>query len=262
VLIFIILFQQLHINDNKSYGWELNNNILFIQKGIGGEAPDSFSFFSVHLKQLFMEPITHQIDLITWERLSDGNENAFRIVVHAFNRRWMNYVVNLLKSETDARDVLQESWVKVWLAREQLKGMEKPEAWINTILTNSAYDYLRTQARRGKLNSKVSLTEKQDVSEFWKELDTKSMQDTIEEAVDQLPARQREIFRLARLEGYTRKQIAGKLGLSENTVRNHLSEALSTIQEFLKSRDALLVPITIWLTIESSLSLTTAIVFN
>ncbi|MBO9571594.1 MAG: RNA polymerase sigma factor [Chitinophagaceae bacterium] len=200
-----------------------------------------------------MESTTHQIDLLTWERLSNGDEEAFRLVVNKFNRQWFPYAVKLLKNDADARDVLQEAWVKVWLKRDQLASMERPDAWIHTILTNTAYDYLRAQARRGNLHKAMPLTDHLNVNEFWKEHDSKAMQDAMDKAVDQLPARQREIFRMARLEGYTRKQIAEKLEVSENTVRNHLSEAMTTIQEFMKSRDTLLVPLSIWLIIESSL---------
>jgi RNA polymerase sigma factor (sigma-70 family) len=196
----------------------------------------------------------YHIDLITWRQLSNGDEEAFRRIVHIISSQWIPYIANLVKSDTDAYDIMQEVWVKVWLQKEELSTLEQPAAWVTSLINYTSYDFMRARARRSNLYNKMPEQEEGDMQEFQSVLNSKDMQNAMEEAVNQLPKRQRIVFKMARLEGYSRKQIAEKLDISENTVRNILAQAMGTIQEYVKSRDALLVPLAVFLIIEAGIT--------
>ena len=78
--------------------------------------------------------------------------------------------------------------------------------------------------------------------------DTKEVKALIAEAVEKLPARRREVFRMSRLEGYSRKEIAETLGISENTVRNQLGEAVEFIRDYITKHKSLYLPaLLVWI---------------
>jgi RNA polymerase sigma-70 factor (ECF subfamily) len=56
-------------------------------------------------------------------------------------------------------------------------------------------------------------------------------------AIDALPPRRRDVFRLSRLEGLSHQQIASRLGISVRTVENHLAAAMQSIREFFSRQD-------------------------
>jgi len=73
-------------------------------------------------------------------------------------------------------------------------------------------------------------------------MSAKQLQAEIEKAIAELPPKRQEIFRLSREAGLSRKQIADKLDISENTVKNQLTSAVNTLQEILKDRNRVLLP--------------------
>jgi len=71
--------------------------------------------------------------------------------------------------------------------------------------------------------------------------------DGIRRGIDRLPARRKEVFMLSRQENLTYDEIAARLGLSKNTVKEHISEALSFLRDYLnRGMDVVLVGL-LWL---------------
>jgi RNA polymerase sigma-70 factor (family 1) len=175
-----------------------------------------------------------------FKRIAEGDEAAFREVFHYYNKKLFPVVVGLVRSEPDAREVIQEVFIKIWLNRASLPEMANPGGWLYTTASNVAYDHLRSKATyQLKLRQLSTVDLDRDLEE---QLDAKYTKALIDEAVAQLPLRRRQVFQLARLEGYSRKEIAEKLDISEHTVRNQLVEAVAFVQDYLERHASIYLP--------------------
>ena len=167
--------------------------------------------------------------------IAGGDEGVFAAFVHSLYKKLFPFTVSLIKSEAEADDILQEVFLKIWLHRSTLSDIENPSGWVYTIIANTASNHLRSRIRREltmkKFNSQAVITE-----EIEGEIDARFTQSLIEEAVSLLPEKRKLVFILSKKERLSRKEIAARLNISENTVRNQLSEAIHSVHEHLSRK--------------------------
>ena len=175
-------------------------------------------------------------------RIAVGDEDAFQTIFHAYNRTLHPFILSLVKNETDAKEIIQEVFLKLWLKRETLPEIDNPGGWLYTVAANAAYSYLRKEARYATRLKSVADTTDQSLEDIHESFDTKEVKALIAEAVDKLPLRRRQVFQMSRFDGFSRKEIAEKLEISENTVRNQLAEAVDFIQDYIRKNGPLYLP--------------------
>lgn len=180
--------------------------------------------------------------------ISSGDEQAFREIFHAYNKSLFPFVLSLIKIESDAREVMQNVFLKLWLNKEKLPEIENPGGWLHTLAANACYDHLRRQATYELHLSKAQSMQSLHDDHTLLHLEARDVKNAIQEAIHQLPLKRREIFQLSKIEGLTRREIAERLKISENTVRNQLVDAVDFVQDYLRKRN-IVVPIVILLLI-------------
>lgn len=175
-------------------------------------------------------------------KIAQGDEDAYRIVFHAWNSRLFHTVMKLVKSEEEAEEIIQEVFLRLWLQRHTLPSIQTPGAWLHTIASNLALDSLRRKARQQTRLKVIAESGNFDNPEPESQLDAKELQRLIDEAVEKLPASRRHVFILSRRQGLNRSEIAEQLNISESTVKNHLTAALKFIQDYLQNNKGLYLP--------------------
>lgn len=185
-----------------------------------------------------------------FERISEGDEKAFRKVFHAYNKILFPFVVALMKSETEAREVMQEVFLKLWLQRSTLRSVENPGGWLRTLASNHAYDHLRKQATYHRYLNEMHLQQPDAAGEFNDQQQAAQARELLRQAISRLPERRRQIFELSKLEGLSRREVANLLELSENTVRNQLAEAMDFLQRELQKNIRDFSPILLWVLLQ------------
>jgi len=188
-----------------------------------------------------MESGAHDINRQLFARIAEGDEQAFRQVFHAYNRILFPFITAIVKSDTDAREIIQEVMLKLWVNRDMLTTVENPGGWLRTVAAHAAYDYLRKAAAYELMLARVQLVQPDAEKTIWNDFDARLVRKTIEEAMEKLPERRRQIFRMSKIEGFSRREIAERLGISENTVRNQLADAVEFVRDHLKRSAVLLL---------------------
>ncbi len=192
---------------------------------------------------------TIHTDLSLFAEIAQGNEEAFSCLFYRYAPPVHAFVEGIVKQETLASEIVQDVFLRIWQKRDQLEGIERPSSWIYRIASNMAL----THFRRQQIETRILETVKQQntrlsqADSLTKVLDAKELNSLINAAVKQLPAQRQNIFILARHEGLSRKEVAEKLGISENTVKNQLVIALKAIQNYIQLHSGTYLPTVLFL---------------
>jgi RNA polymerase sigma-70 factor (ECF subfamily) len=169
----------------------------------------------------------------TWERVAEGDETAFALLFQTLVPQLQAALGKWLPSSEGVKEVIQETFIRVWLNRDQLPGLEKPVNWIFRVASNESFTWLKKQTTRDRHYRQ--LAEQQSAYALHPEQDL-GLQETaqlVRKALAQLPTQKRLIYELSREQGLKTAEIAEKLGLSHSHVRNALSSSLKFIREYL-----------------------------
>lgn len=133
-------------------------------------------------------------------------------------------------NRTEAKDILQEAFVKVFTNLEKYNGRGALEGWIRRIVTNTSIDYYR-QRKRLVFLEEIPDTPDEDErgSISFSELTT----DTILFYIRKLPEGARAVFNLFAVEGLPHKDIARKLNITEGTSKSQYKRAKNLLKKWL-----------------------------
>lgn len=173
--------------------------------------------------------------------IRQDHAGAFR---ELFSRHWerlYQFAFCRLKSEADAKDIVQELFIKLWLRRTELHIDTTVEAYLNSIVH---YEVLSCISRTIKDSKRKEAIAQNILPDFTQLLDPLQMDELlalVEKEVNKLPEKMQQVYRLNREENLSVAEIAGMLHVSEQTVRNQLNTAIKKLRSGLK--EALLLAI-------------------
>ena len=166
-------------------------------------------------------------------RLIEGDEDAFCELYATYKNRLIYFAMRFLKSREYAEDVFQDVFTVVWQSRRFINPDASFSSYLYTIMRNRILNQLRNAANEEKLKESI-LSQALDYTEDTKrEVMLNDLKSLISHALQQLTPRQREIFEMSREAQLSHKELADKLGISVNTVQEHISTSLKLIRTYL-----------------------------
>jgi RNA polymerase sigma-70 factor (family 1) len=186
---------------------------------------------------LRLTPYSQYDDKALFSQIAEGDEKAFTELFHTYTPKLLPFVFKLTRNEHLAQEMIQETFLKLWVNRAALVNVNEPASWIFRIAANVSVTFLRKQSNRERLLNAVKPDEASDT--VVDKLQTKELTLIINKAVEALPDRRKEIYRLSREQGLNHQQIAEKLQLSTNTVANQIGISLKFIREFINKETGL-----------------------
>ena len=166
-------------------------------------------------------------------RLIGGDEDAFCELYATYKNRLIYFAMRFLKSREYAVEVFQDAFSVVWQSRRFINPDASFSSYLYTIMRNRILNQLRNAANEEKLKESI-LSQALDYTEDTKrEVMLNDLKSLISHALQQLTPRQREIFEMSREAQLSHKEIADKLGISVNTVQEHISTSLKLIRTYL-----------------------------
>lgn len=170
-------------------------------------------------------------ELITGCRGRD--RNAQKLLYDRYSSKMYGLCYRYLKDAMEAEDVLVIAFTRIFEKIDQFKGEGSFEGWIRRIVVNEALTCLRKQ-RSMYLETGLEQADYQ--------LDYKNLEDHLEaedlmQLINALPTGYRIVFNMYAIDGYSHKEIAESLGISENTSKSQLSRARTYLQKALKEQE-------------------------
>ena len=179
-----------------------------------------------------MNPILpDELELL--RQLIAGNAESFRKIYECYQGKIFLFALRLTKSKSETEEVVQEVFVRLWEKREKIKVEKNFNSYILTITKNLVLDKLKKAA--------YDKTVQQKMCQYMQALQNTPVDQLIEkeltrlhqQAVDRLSPQKKTVFILSREEELSYEEIAQKLGVSKNTVRNQMADSLKSIREYL-----------------------------
>lgn len=166
-------------------------------------------------------------------RLIDGDEDAFCELYAAYKNRLLYFAMKFVKSREFAEDIFQDAFIVVWQSRRFINPDTSFSSYLYTIVRNRVLNQLRDMSNEDQLKEHI-LSQAVDASNDTKsEILLNDLKEIIGRALEQLTPRQREVFKMSRDLQMSHKEIADALGVSVNTVQEHISVSLKVIRSYL-----------------------------
>ncbi len=158
-------------------------------------------------------------------RKGDGRsqEALYRLVAPVMYGLCLRYAGN----EDDARDIMQDGFIKVFGKIGQYSGKGSLEGWIRRIMINTALERFRGQIKLETIDERTAGHSELTTAETLENITAGE----IIGLIGTLTPRYRMVFNLYAIEGYSHKEIAEMMGISEGTSKSNLSRARTILQE-------------------------------
>jgi len=176
-------------------------------------------------------------------RVAKGDQRAFRSVYDHYYDRIYGYALRLLKSVPLAEEAVQSAFLKIWTLGDKLTAIENLESYLVTMTRNLALDALRQQKLSANLSQEVGLRWSEVHNETEEEILLNDTRRVLDDAVDRLPAQQKRVYELCRLQGLKYEEAAKTLNLSPATVHSYMKIALGAIRRHMAARTDILLPL-------------------
>ena len=167
----------------------------------------------------------------------NGSRKAQEDVFNAMYRRLLGVCARYAKDDDDAKDILQNGFIKVFKSIENYKGDGSFEGWIKRIVINTAIDHYRRKKVKplvvdSEMTDRVgsNMEDEQEDESVYQQIPVNVVLDSVQK----LSPAYRTVFNLYVLEGYNHNEIAEMLDISVGTSKSNLSKARLNLRKMLK----------------------------
>jgi len=183
-------------------------------------------------------------------------ERQFKLLFDRYKKPIHDYIRIITASHEVAEEITQEVFIRLWKKRGSYAEIEQIDYYIFRIARNECMRYFKKAAVETQLFrdlQKRMTAEYDNINEY---IDYKETETLLDQAINSLSPQRRKVYQLSRRQGLRIEEIAAEMGISYNTARNHLVEALRKIRNhYLKNLSVSLIPIVHFLLIFRQLSI-------
>ena len=155
------------------------------------------------------------------------NTERFKEIFIPYHQKLYRVAYRILKDEGNAEDIVQETYIKLWNKRDEMKSIENTEAYAIIILRNSCLDFLRKK-RNYLSDFEMDIEES---GSLIREVELRDEIEHVKNLVNRLPDQQKLVMQLKHWDDYTDDEIEEITGMSQVNIRVTLSRARKTIRE-------------------------------
>lgn len=169
-------------------------------------------------------------------QIAAGSEKAFATLFHSHRDKVYSAAFRLTHSTFIAEEVVQDIFLKLWVKKETLTQIGNFEDYLFIITRNHVFSAMKRMARRQQLVDDLQRELPWGEETTFNRIIDIEIEEVIHQAVELLPAQQKQIYLLSKEQKLKREEIAQLLRISSETVKTHLSRALRHIRAYSKSK--------------------------
>ena len=165
-------------------------------------------------------------------RAKAGDLKAFEYILSFFEKAIYNYCLRIVKNSQNAKDITQETFIKIYTHRKSIDPEKNIKTWIFTIATNTTYDFFRGKKRKNE----VTLDEENEtISSIEAYYPKEGLVSDVDKALTQINPEYKKALLLFYQQGFEYKEIAEILEMPINTVKTHISRGKEQLKEKLEN---------------------------
>ncbi|MCS4228360.1 RNA polymerase sigma factor [Sphingobacterium sp. BIGb0165] len=181
--------------------------------------------------------------------IENNNIPDFKNFFLSYKDKVYKYALLHLKEEDTSADLVQEAFSRIWKKWGELDGNKNPQSYLYTIAKNLVFDELRKQKVRVQFKLDRIDGSKQVDNSNEESIRFKDLERVYREAIEKLPKARLEIFLLSKEEFLDNQEIADRLGISVNTVRDQLVKGNKFVRQYILDNFEISTALLIFLTI-------------
>ncbi|MCK0132014.1 sigma-70 family RNA polymerase sigma factor [Flavobacteriaceae bacterium F08102] len=177
------------------------------------------------------------------KKLINGDIEALEVVYKKYYPKVYGIVLKYCRDRVIGEDMAQEVFMKFWKNKHQIDLSLSIDHQLFVISRNIVYNFLKSQLRQRLmleeyLKSTRNLKEEEEQEQ---EYNVEEQLASVHRLIDQLPKKQKEIFKMHRFEGLSYDEIANYYGISKHTVASHLTASMSYLRKNILLKISLLL---------------------
>ncbi|MEN8230178.1 MAG: RNA polymerase sigma-70 factor [Bacteroidota bacterium] len=177
-----------------------------------------------------MEKRSDTGDRIHVRQLKNSHIEAFDLLYKKYSHPLYSFSQSMLKTHEDAEGVVQEVFIRVWNKRGELQEQKSFKSFLFSLAYNVIIDHFRKRARDQKYEHFVLHQAQQNYPDPSDTVEYKQLELQVENAINELPEKRKQIYHMSRTEGLSYKEIAQRQQIAVKTVENHINLALRHIR--------------------------------
>jgi len=173
------------------------------------------------------------------ESLKKDDFVAFDALFHKYSANLYAFALSITRDSFAAEEVTQLVFLKVWEKRDQIKEHLSFKSFLFSVAYHETISWLRKEkSERMRIGEFVKIAGF-ETNETEQAVEFHNIEGLANQLIQEMPEKRKEIFKLSREQGFSNKEIAGKLGISIKTVENQMTSALKYLREKLGKHDIL-----------------------
>lgn len=165
--------------------------------------------------------------------LKKGDHDSYEALFDLYYAKFVNFADSIIKDRTVAKDIVQESFIRIWINRDKLNENQSLENYIYVIVKRLVLNHLRDIKPAYNLDSERVCAIQ---SNTWGGQEdhiviANETRGRIRNVVEHMPHQRRTVFVMSREQGMSNKEIAETLQISVKTVERHITMALAELRE-------------------------------
>jgi RNA polymerase sigma-70 factor (ECF subfamily) len=164
-------------------------------------------------------------------RLRQDDKEAFNVLFYMYAEKLQKFSMTFFSKAEEAEEIVQDVFIKIWVKRKNINNPASFNAYIYTIAKNMIFNSLKKNIYHKKFETFQYNTKQAFQNTTENDVLYQETRQRLESALEQLPAKRREVFLMSRRYGLKNKEIAEKLDISLKTVESHMSLSLKFLKE-------------------------------
>jgi RNA polymerase sigma-70 factor (ECF subfamily) len=165
--------------------------------------------------------------------LKAGSQKAFDGIYEMYAKRLYAYSLQFTKSAEDSEEIVQDVFVKLWTNREKIKQKDTLRSLLFIMTKHHLINAFHSKVNEPIYEDFVDYKNELSVNDTGQQLEYEDFERKFQKALARLPLTQQKVVKLSKIDQLSNKEIAEKLSLSEQTIKNQLSIALKELRQTL-----------------------------